>query len=186
MKIYRIAAIPGDGIGKEVIPAGQKVLEALAAAGKSFAFEFENFGWGGDYYRQHGVMMPDDGLDRPARQGRHPVRVGRRPTHSRSHHPVGPAAQDLPGIRPVCQRPPDAPAAGHRKPVEALPDGGPRLGHRPRKLRRRVLGCRRTGASGTSHRNRDRRLDPDPRRRRAHPPLRLPARAVAPAQAARP
>ena len=37
MKTYRIAAIPGDGIGKEVIPAGQKVLEALAAAGKSFA-----------------------------------------------------------------------------------------------------------------------------------------------------
>ena len=63
MKIYRIATIPGDGIGKEVIPAGQKVLEALAAADKSFAFEFEHFDWGGDYYRQHGVMMPDDGLN---------------------------------------------------------------------------------------------------------------------------
>ena len=62
MKTYRIAAIPGDGIGKEVIPAGQRVLEALAAAGKSFALTFENFDWGGDYYRQHGVMMPDDGL----------------------------------------------------------------------------------------------------------------------------
>ena len=63
MMTYRIATIPGDGIGKEVIPAGQKVLEALAAADKSFAFEFENFGWGGDFYRQHGVMMPDTGLD---------------------------------------------------------------------------------------------------------------------------
>ena len=62
MKIYRIAAISGDGIGKEVVPAGQKVLEALAATNKSFAFKFENFDWGGDYYRQHGVMMPDDGL----------------------------------------------------------------------------------------------------------------------------
>ena len=63
MKIYRIATIPGDGIGKEVIPAGQTVLEALASADKSFGFEFENFGWGGDWYRQHGVMMPADGLD---------------------------------------------------------------------------------------------------------------------------
>ena len=63
MKTYRIATIPGDGIGKEVIPAGQQVLEALAASGDRFRFEFENFDWGGDYYRKHGVMMPEDGLD---------------------------------------------------------------------------------------------------------------------------
>jgi tartrate dehydrogenase/decarboxylase/D-malate dehydrogenase len=63
MKLYRIATIPGDGIGKEVVPAGQMVLEALATTGKSFGFEFENFAWGGDYYREHGVMMPEDGLD---------------------------------------------------------------------------------------------------------------------------
>ncbi len=63
MKTYRIATIPGDGIGKEVVPAGQRVLEALAAAQGSFGFEFESFPWGGDYYREHGVMMPADGLD---------------------------------------------------------------------------------------------------------------------------
>src|ERR1700684_583508 len=63
MKTYRIATIPGDGIGKEVVPAGAEVLEALAKTTKSFAFEFENFDWGGDYYRKHGVMMPADGLD---------------------------------------------------------------------------------------------------------------------------
>jgi tartrate dehydrogenase/decarboxylase/D-malate dehydrogenase len=63
MKTYRIATIPGDGIGKEVVPAGQRVLETLAAQGGSFAFEFENFDWGGDYYRKHGVMMPAHGLD---------------------------------------------------------------------------------------------------------------------------
>lgn len=63
MKTYRIATIPGDGIGKEVVPAGQEVMEALAATGADFRFEFENFDWGGDYYRQHGVMMPADGLD---------------------------------------------------------------------------------------------------------------------------
>lgn len=62
MKTYKIAAIPGDGIGKEVIPAGQKVLEALAARSNDFVFEFESFAWGGDYFRKHGVMMPDDGV----------------------------------------------------------------------------------------------------------------------------
>src|SRR5688572_7387453 len=63
MKSYAIATIPGDGIGKEVVPAGQTVLEALARAQGGFAFEFSSFGWGGDWYREHGVMMPADGLD---------------------------------------------------------------------------------------------------------------------------
>jgi tartrate dehydrogenase/decarboxylase/D-malate dehydrogenase len=63
MKTYQIATIPGDGIGKEVVPAGQEVLQALAASGRALRFEFENFDWGGDYYRAHGVMMPADGLD---------------------------------------------------------------------------------------------------------------------------
>jgi tartrate dehydrogenase/decarboxylase / D-malate dehydrogenase len=63
MKTYKIACVPGDGIGKEVVPAGQVVLEALAAKLKSFKFDFTSFDWGGDYYRQHGVMMPDKGLD---------------------------------------------------------------------------------------------------------------------------
>src|SRR5512137_643977 len=63
MKTYRIATIPGDGIGKEVIPAGREVLEAVAASQGTFALEFEDFGWGGDWYRKHGVMMPADGLD---------------------------------------------------------------------------------------------------------------------------
>jgi tartrate dehydrogenase/decarboxylase/D-malate dehydrogenase len=63
MKTYSIATIPGDGIGKEVIPAGQQVLQALASAEKTFRFEFEPFGWGGDWYRAHGEMMPAAGLD---------------------------------------------------------------------------------------------------------------------------
>lgn len=62
MKTYRIATIPGDGIGKEVIPAGQRVMQELAAQG-GLRFEFQDFDWGGDYYRKHGVMMPADGLD---------------------------------------------------------------------------------------------------------------------------
>ena len=63
MKTYAIASIPGDGIGKEVIPAGQQVMQMLAEGSGGFAFTFENFGWGGDWYRTHGEMMPADGLD---------------------------------------------------------------------------------------------------------------------------
>jgi len=63
MKTYQIATIPGDGIGKEVVPAGQQVLEVLAAGRSDFRCEYESFDWGGDYYRRHGVMMPEDGLD---------------------------------------------------------------------------------------------------------------------------
>ena len=63
MKTYSIATIPGDGIGKEVVPAGRRVLQAVAATSDSFRFEFEDFGWGGDWFRAHGEMMPADGLD---------------------------------------------------------------------------------------------------------------------------
>ncbi|MEZ0309370.1 MAG: tartrate dehydrogenase [Ramlibacter sp.] len=63
MKTYRIACIPGDGIGKEVIPAGQAVLEKLAQARGDFAFDFTSFGWGGDWFRAHGEMMPANGLE---------------------------------------------------------------------------------------------------------------------------
>ncbi len=62
MKTYRIACIPGDGIGKEVIPAGQRVLQALAGAQDGYRFDFTHFGWGGDWWREHGEMMPADGL----------------------------------------------------------------------------------------------------------------------------
>jgi tartrate dehydrogenase/decarboxylase/D-malate dehydrogenase len=62
MKTYRIALVPGDGIGKEVVPAGRQVLEALAGGDSDLGFEFEHFDWGGDFYRRHGAMMPEDGL----------------------------------------------------------------------------------------------------------------------------
>ena len=63
MKTYQIALIPGDGIGKEVIPAGRQALQTLAAADPGLGFEFEEFHWGGDHYRAHGLMMPADGLE---------------------------------------------------------------------------------------------------------------------------
>lgn len=61
MKRYRIAVIPGDGVGKEVIPAGQRVLEAAVAGHAELAWT--EFPWGSDYYRQTGAMMPPDGLE---------------------------------------------------------------------------------------------------------------------------
>jgi tartrate dehydrogenase/decarboxylase / D-malate dehydrogenase len=60
---YRIAAIPGDGIGTEVIGAGIEVLESLQRADPELHLEFATFPWGSDYFRAHGVMMPADGLD---------------------------------------------------------------------------------------------------------------------------
>jgi len=63
LKTYSIATIPGDGIGQEVVPAGQQVLQALAAAQGGFTMHFQHYGWGGDWYRAHGEMMPADGLE---------------------------------------------------------------------------------------------------------------------------
>jgi tartrate dehydrogenase/decarboxylase/D-malate dehydrogenase len=63
MSIYRIAVIPGDGIGREVVPAAIKVLEA-AGERCGFRFEWEHFAWGSEHYFEHGCMMPSDGLDR--------------------------------------------------------------------------------------------------------------------------
>ncbi len=64
--IFRIAAIPGDGIGKEVMPEGLRVIEAAA---ERFGFELEirRIDWAScDWYAQHGQMMPDDWKDQLA------------------------------------------------------------------------------------------------------------------------
>lgn len=63
MKTHRIATIPGDGIGQEVVPSGRQVMEALMKSDSNLRFEFTDYDWGADYYRKHGVMMPADGLD---------------------------------------------------------------------------------------------------------------------------
>ena len=63
--IYRIAVIPGDGIGKEVVPEGLRVLERLAATSDSgLHLTFEHFPWGCEHYLQTGRMMDPDGLAR--------------------------------------------------------------------------------------------------------------------------
>lgn len=62
MQPLKIAVIPGDGIGKEVIPEGIRVLEK-AASKHGFAFDFEFFDWSCETYLQKGYMMPEDGIE---------------------------------------------------------------------------------------------------------------------------
>ncbi|MDK1358792.1 isocitrate/isopropylmalate family dehydrogenase [Arthrobacter sp. zg-Y1219] len=83
-RVYRIASIPADGVGKEVIAAGRQVLDVVAeqsavaeepgaASGPGsppglgpqgpFAFDWTDFPWGSEYYAEHGVMMDPDGLN---------------------------------------------------------------------------------------------------------------------------
>ena len=61
MKQHRIAVIPGDGIGTEVIPVGQRVLEK-AAAKHGVGLEWREFDWSCERYHRTGAMMPDDGI----------------------------------------------------------------------------------------------------------------------------
>ena len=63
-RTYRIAAVPADGIGVEVVAAGRAVLDALAAASNGgFAFDWTEFPWGCGYYERTGTMMDPDGLE---------------------------------------------------------------------------------------------------------------------------
>lgn len=63
MNTYKIITIPGDGIGKEVIPESCRVLDAVANT-FGFSLQYKNYEYSCEYYANHGHMMPDDGLDR--------------------------------------------------------------------------------------------------------------------------
>src|SRR6201985_1141637 len=107
MKTYRIAAIPGDGIGTEVIDAGVQALEALAAREKTFVVQFDHFDWGGEYYKKHGRMMPENGREQIARHDAilfgsaghpeipHHITLCGQPFHQYAN---GPPTRVLPGI----------------------------------------------------------------------------------------
>ncbi len=62
MSSYRIAVIPGDGIGKETVPEGIRTLDA-AGARFGIAFAWEYFDWGCERFARTGAMMPEDGID---------------------------------------------------------------------------------------------------------------------------
>jgi isocitrate/isopropylmalate dehydrogenase len=62
--LFKIASIPADGIGPEVISAGIRVLTTLAKNLDEFDLEFEHFEWGSAYYREHGSYLPEDALQK--------------------------------------------------------------------------------------------------------------------------
>ena len=63
-QVFKIASIPADGVGKEVVAAGIRVLDTVAEqSGGKFAFDWTEFPWGSEYYAEHGRMMAEDGLE---------------------------------------------------------------------------------------------------------------------------
>ncbi len=64
MKIYKIACIPGDGIGREVMDEGIKVLNKISKLSKTMKFEFNTFNWGCEYYLNNGKMIADNGIEK--------------------------------------------------------------------------------------------------------------------------
>ncbi len=63
MKTYEVAVLPGDGIGKEVVPAALQVLDAAARMHGGLKFSYREFPWGCEYYMAHGEMMPQNALE---------------------------------------------------------------------------------------------------------------------------
>ncbi len=76
MNHYRIAVLPGDGIGAEVIPEGLQTLRTLAELGGNFQVETQEFNWGSARYLREGSMMPSDGLATLERGGFSAILLG--------------------------------------------------------------------------------------------------------------
>ena len=142
MNSFKIAVIPGDGIGKEVIPEG---ILALEAAGRkhNVNFEWTEFDWSCETYHNTGRMMPDDGLDQ-----------------LRDFDAIYLGAVGFPGVpdhislwgllipirrtfRPVRQPASGAPLRGRALPAGRQAAGRHRLPGRARERRGRVLVHRR-------------------------------------------
>ncbi|WP_134704603.1 tartrate dehydrogenase [Ammoniphilus sp. YIM 78166] len=62
MKNYEIAVIPGDGIGREVVPSALQVLDTISEVHGGLRFKTTEFDWSCEYYLEHGMMMPEDGI----------------------------------------------------------------------------------------------------------------------------
>ncbi|TYA78738.1 tartrate dehydrogenase [Seonamhaeicola marinus] len=61
-KNYKIAVVPGDGIGKEIVPEGLRVINAVAEK-HGFSIDTEEFAWGAGYYIENNEFMPENGLE---------------------------------------------------------------------------------------------------------------------------
>jgi hypothetical protein len=157
---YRIASIPADGIGPEVIEAGTTVLKKLASTLDTFDLEFTNFDWSSDTYKKTGKYMPDDGLktlktfdailfgavgapgkyERPELDYTCLICFTRCP---RSHLPLATPSSNLPTPPTIRQRPSHQGLPRHPVPPQKLQTGRPKLGNHPRKQRGRIRWSRR-------------------------------------------
>ena len=184
MRNHRIASIPADGIGPEVIAAGLEALEAVALRDGGFRLDVQHLDWGSARYRRTGALMPDDGLDQL--RGQDAILFGA----------VG--APDIPdhvtlwGLRlPICQ---GFDQYANIRPTRLLPGvTGPLRGRgtrragladRARELRGRVFRQWRAHPSRPARGSRDRNQRLHPPRRRAHHAFRLRRGPPPPAQAA--
>ncbi len=122
MQTYRVAVIPGDGIGTEVIPAAIEALDA-AAARSHFPFEWESFPWGSDHYFEHGRMMPADALDRLRPFDAIFFGAVGDPAAAGQRHPERPAPADQADVRSICLR-----ASGGALPGRPCPLAGKQPG----------------------------------------------------------
>jgi tartrate dehydrogenase/decarboxylase/D-malate dehydrogenase len=142
MQTWKIAVIPGDGIGKEVIAAAVDVLKACAERDGGFLLSFTKFDWGSERYKDTGLLMPDDGVETLKRFDA--ILFGAVGTPDLPDHVT------LWGLRlAICQA---LQQYANVRPVRLLSAAGcrparHRLGHRSGELRRRIFGAGRSVAS---------------------------------------
>ena len=169
MRTHHVAAIGGDGIGPEVIAAGLQALEVCAKCDGGFRLEVQHLDWGSDYYRKHGVMMPEGGADQLRKFDA--IYFGAVGAPDIPDHITlwGLRLRNLSASRPIRQRTSDPHPPGDRtSPLRQV--SGPELDwvivreNFGGRIRRR----RREGSPGPAGGGRDGRRDVHARRRDAH------------------
>ena len=134
MRTHKIAAIPADGIGQEVIRAGLAVLSALAEEDDNLDFEIEHFDWGSDRYKTTGRLMPEDGVEQ-LKQFDSIFFGGCWSTGcARSYYALGLATGHLPTTRSIRQRASCPNLAWNHQPPPRCHSRKPRLDYRARKF----------------------------------------------------
>lgn len=153
-RTYKVASIPADGIGPEVISAGIQVLDKLAAALGTFSFDWEHIDWSSETYKKHGYYIPPGGLEklkkfdailfgsvgapgkilfslRFIQEMRHWETTDTLCRRTRSHLPLEPPSRNLSTASTIRQRAPYQSPPRHNLPTQELRPGRPRLGDRP-------------------------------------------------------